>query len=640
MSISLCNNKCYIEYPGKVDPYRWPCADGTKCIPRTSMCDAKKDCPDNSDEQVDCPWYVKLNLVYTLLICLAALLQSVILHFLFSTWSQSLSKLNQSIPVQSPTSPTSAFLLHPALSDLEGRHWSWQHVGKELRIEMIFFNRDSQYLLSLLSVIEDQDAHPDNVHRVFIGFFAYLETEGYTRDAVAFSMRQSIGHNKLAHMVLKGPPNLLDRKVYQLKKWMTDFENRNKVGFVCFSILRTLTSYVSPFLMFLDNVKDLALNLILRGTVQRQESACPELSDLGSCLAASQAEKNLLDALLATLSLSMVSTSLHAYHQRYHFFVTNRLFDIILFLSSPFLPAVYHMQVAKISQSLEQEKKNITNLEYRSRKQKIAKLRDIIHQSKSIEVGLEAITQILLLSCLATFFFFVFKGPSGQTYSYFYGVAELVLKGNAQLFLASIFISFMGPCIFYLNSENQKKRESFNMPRKLLLFLRNVFFLMARLGVIISALFIPVISQWDFFVANSGLDASTHLDDKDFEFEFSRHFGNGLQSVSDDVGTNLLYFTGFVFFHLYAVASYTVLCSPKFGSTRMTERWLHLLTTFWLPLPYLTLEGVDRGEEKSEQWFLIALYTCENLALLIGSRWAYLPDYPPGLMVLLVGMMV
>ena len=103
---------------------------------------------------------------------------------------------------------------------------------------MIFFNRDNQYLLSLLSTIEDQDAHPDNVHRVFIGFFAYLETEGYTRDAVAFSMRQSIGHNELAHMALKGPPNILDRKVYQLKKWMTEFENRNKAGFVFFPMLR------------------------------------------------------------------------------------------------------------------------------------------------------------------------------------------------------------------------------------------------------------------------------------------------------------------------------------------------------------------------------------------------------------------
>ena len=104
-----------------------------------------------------------------------------------------------------------------------------------------------------------------------------------------------------------------------------------------------------------------------------------------------------------------------------------------------------------------------------------------------------------------------------------------------------------------------------------------------------------MISQWEFFVANSGLDASTNLDRKVFEFEFSRHFGNSLQSVSDEVGKNSLYFIGFIFLHLYAVASYTVLCSPKFGASRMTERWLHLLTTFWLPLPYLTLDGVDRG---------------------------------------------
>ena len=87
------------------------------------------------------------------------------------------------------------------------------------------------------------------------------------------------------------------------------------------------------------------------------------------------------------------------------------------------------------------------------------------------------------------------------------------------------------------------------MARKILLFFRNVFFLMARLGVIISSLFIPVISQWEFFVANAGVDASTRLDRKQLELEFSHHFADGLKSVSDEVIRNSAFFTCFIFLH-------------------------------------------------------------------------------------------
>ena len=100
------------------------------------------------------------------------------------------------------------------------------------------------------------------------------------------------------------------------------------------------------------------------------------------------------------------------------------------------------------------QKKTLSNQEYQDSKKKIEKLTDIVQQSKSIEVGLEAISQILILCGLATFYDFVFKAPSGQTYSYFYGVALLVLKGNAQLFITSILISFVGPTLFFLNNEN------------------------------------------------------------------------------------------------------------------------------------------------------------------------------------------
>ena len=55
----------------------------------------------------------------------------------------------------------------------------------------------------------------------------------------------------------------------------------------------------------------------------------------------------------------------------------------------------------------------------------------------------------------------------------------------------------------------------------------------------------------------------------------------------------------------------------------MRERIIHLVSSFWLPLPFLTIRGVDRGEEKAELWFLIVLHSLENAFLLLVSRWAY-----------------
>ena len=43
-----------------------------------------------------------------------------------------------------------------------------------------------------------------------MGFFDYLKSKGYDAIAVALSMRQTIGHHRLAHMALKGPPNFVD----------------------------------------------------------------------------------------------------------------------------------------------------------------------------------------------------------------------------------------------------------------------------------------------------------------------------------------------------------------------------------------------------------------------------------------------
>ena len=57
---------------------------------------------------------------------------------------------------------------------------------------------------------------------------------------------------------------------------------------------------------------------------------------------------------------------------------------------------------------------------------------------------------------------------------------------------------------------------------------------------------------------------------------------------------------------------------------------MHLVSSFWLPLPFLTIRGVDRGEEKLEFWFLVALHSMENAGLLLVSRWAYCSSYELG----------
>ena len=90
--------------------------------------------------------------------------------------------------------------------------------------------------------------------------------------------------------------------------------------------------------------------------------------------------------------------------------------------------------------------------------------------------------------------------------------------------------------------------------------------------------------------------------------------------------------------HSLLVVTHAVLWSPKFRKSMMKERWLHIISTFWLPHPHLSLRGVDRGEEKTEFWFLVALHSSENLVFLFFSIGISLPNYPFGLLVIPVSL--
>merc|ERR1719398_571163 len=92
---------------------------------------------------------------------------------------------------------------------------------------------------------------------------------------------------------------------------------------------------------------------------------------------------------------------------------------------------------------------------------------------------------------------------------------------------------------------------------------------------------------------------------------------------------NSAFFLLFLFIHLMLVASHAIFSSARFGKSMMRERIIHLVSSFWLPLPFLTIRGVDRGEEKAELWFLIVLHSLENFAIVSVSRIVYLQESYP-----------
>ena len=58
---------------------------------------------------------------------------------------------------------------------------------------------------------------------------------------------------------------------------------------------------------------------------------------------------------------------------------------------------------------------------------------------------------------------------------------------------------------------------------------------------------------------------------------------------------------------------------------------IYLISTFSLPLPFFTIDGIDRGEEKAELWFLVVLHSVENFLILLASRLVYMQESYPRL---------
>ena len=239
-----------------------------------------------------------------------------------------------------------------------------------------------------------------------------------------------------------------------------------------------------------------------------------------------------------------------------------------------------------MSSKLEKQKTKLSKDVLIRKTCKIEHLSNSIQLTREIEVNFETIMQILLLAGLTCFYRYMFEAPSGQTYSYFFGVAYLVVRGNFVLFSASLSLSFLGPCCFFVNRTNFLRRGSLNLGRKLVLMIRNVLFLLVRVLAITSSIFIPVINSWDMFIRNKGIDATSVLGYWGFHIEFQKHFRKGLDTLTADIRGNALIFGLLFVIHLFLVAIHGIFCSAKFGKGSVKEKVIFLISSFSLPLPF------------------------------------------------------
>ena len=370
----------------------------------------------------------------------------------------------------------------------------------------------------------------------------------------------------------------IDRKVFEMGRWIKELEIKGQVYAFLLSFLRAVQTSIPSFLFSLDYLKDIILYLILRETVGRIEESCVQREY--DCLAASGTEKDILTALLVKFCVSITHTSIDSFFLRKKFFKTSFWLDLIFAVLSPILPAIYHFRLNQMNLKLEKQKSKLNKDIFIRKASSLENLSNSVQLAKDVEVGFEAILQIFLLLGLVCFYPYMFKAPSGQTYSYFFGVAHIVLKGNYTLFFASLFISFLGPCWFYVKRINFLRHGSLNMSRKLDFDgsqcpLSPCSRVCHHLGH-----FHPCHRKLEHVHQERRHSCQLVLGNWRFHREFQKNFSKGLDRVTDDIRKNALIFGLFLFIHLALVASHGIFRSTKFSKASAKEQIIYLLSTF------------------------------------------------------------
>ena len=97
-------------------------------------------------------------------------------------------------------------------------------------INSIFTSSSPDPLIALLSHIEVQDAHPDSIFRASHALFYFLENQGVSRGEVELALKTTLGHHRLAHLILKGPPNVSDKVAFKIVKAIQKLKGSGKFG--------------------------------------------------------------------------------------------------------------------------------------------------------------------------------------------------------------------------------------------------------------------------------------------------------------------------------------------------------------------------------------------------------------------------
>ena len=96
-----------------------------------------------------------------------------------------------------------------------------------------------------------------------------------------------------------------------------------------------------------------------------------------------------------------------------------------------------------------------------------------------------------------------------------------------------------------------------------------------------------------------------------------------MEFLSDQIAANAAFLSVFLAVHLSIVYLYSHLRVGSFRRAGMWARLVHGLANIWLTLPFRELQGVDRGEDVSQERFLLALHLVENIFLMIVAKVYY-----------------